>query len=482
MALPTVVIVGAGAAGVFTAYELNQQFPGKYTIRLLEAGPTIGGNVSSVSVTYGGQPYVIDAGAQFFSASAQPNYFKLIQKLGLDGPDKTPLYPAGIIVWEKTTSTRLLWIPSSLSGFGGYTEADWKQFLDFGLFVTAAQFLNLGGNWSTTVDDFLAPIPFMGGDDFRQNVVKNFLYQFVSLPYGKIGTASALYAVTYFLRSITVSLTGATFQINQSLSGLLGILVAALAASGVTAETNNPVTSVAPGSGGVTVVAKDGTITADHVVMACDPGSSATLLANGKTANPDLVTLLRSLGNEYLSLKVVMQKDGQCWMPGDPKYWEAVSTLVDTQQKSVAFSAWFGPLRPPYDGNKSIPVFKSWGSPDLDPAQCGPQFFSHTHDVLLPTVSFVKNRDSLPPYQGQNRLFFAGGWTTWFDSQEAALMSAMNVATKLGSPAAAAADQSRGVPGASAIAANVRSWVETVARQAPASQQQKFTDLGNRLA
>jgi predicted NAD/FAD-binding protein len=259
---PTVVIVGAGAAGVFSAYELNRQFPGRYAIRLLEAGPTIGGNVSSVSVTYGGQPYVIDAGAQFFSAKAQPNYVNLIQALGLT--DKTALYPAGIMVWEKTTSTRLLWIPSEASVFFDprrYTADDWKRFFEFVGFITAAGILNLDGNWSVTVDDFLARIPV--SDDFKQQAIKNFLYQFVSLPYADIGTASALYAVTYLLRRIAVSLTGAPFQISQSLIGLLGILEAALAASGVTAETNRPVTSVAPGSGGVTVVAKGETITGD---------------------------------------------------------------------------------------------------------------------------------------------------------------------------------------------------------------------------
>src|SRR5512132_172347 len=185
---PTVVIIGAGAAGVFTAYELNRQFPGKYTVRLLEAAPTIGGNVSSVSVTYGGQPYVIDAGAQFFSASAQPNYVNLIQALGLTAEVKP--YPAGVMVWEKTTSTRLLWIPSTVGVFfsGRYTGDDWKRFFEFLGFIIAASTLNLGGDWSVTVDKFLADIPLVS-DDFKQNAIKNFLYQFVSLPYAKIGTA-----------------------------------------------------------------------------------------------------------------------------------------------------------------------------------------------------------------------------------------------------------------------------------------------------
>src|SRR5215831_1697363 len=118
MALPIVAIVGAGAAGIFTAYQLSQQFPGKYDIRLFEAAPKIGGNVSSVYVTYGGQTYAIDAGAQFFYPKAQPNYVNLIQTLGLSG--ETPMYPAGITIWNGATDQRLLWVPATLGGFSRY--------------------------------------------------------------------------------------------------------------------------------------------------------------------------------------------------------------------------------------------------------------------------------------------------------------------------------------------------------------------------
>ena len=491
--LPTVVIVGAGAAGIFTAYQLNQQFPGKYDIRLFEAAPQIGGNVSSVYTPYGGQTYVIDAGAQFFSPKAQPNYVNLIQTLGLS--DVTPSYPAGITIWESATDRRLLWVPATIGGFSSYTLEDWARLVEFGAFFVASALLNAQDppDWSLTVDDWLNGLGLMT-EDFKQNVVKNFLYQFVSLPYASIGQASALYAITYFVRNVIGGpppAAGAaqsigdypTFQTSQSLIGLLGILEATLTASGVTAQTSSPVTSVAPGPTGVTVTVNGSeTIEAQYVVMACDPGTSATLLSSGGAANPALVTLLQGLGNQYLDLTVVMQQNGSCWMPGQTNYWEAVNTLVDTRKQTVAFSAWFGPLRPPYDGNQPIPVFKSWGAPNLDPASCSFQFFSHTHDVLLPYVSFVQNRDSLVSYQGQNGLFFAGGWTNWFDSQEAALMSAMNIAQWLkGGPAPSASQVSR-VPGASETSANVKSWLEMVGRQAPSSHQGKIGELVKRLA
>ncbi|HWW75570.1 MAG TPA: FAD-dependent oxidoreductase, partial [Pyrinomonadaceae bacterium] len=370
---PTVVIVGGGAAGIFTAYQINKQWPGQFDIRLFEASPEIGGNVSSLTVEYGGQSYAIDAGAQFFYGNAQPNYLNLIQELGLE--DQIELYPTGITIWEKSTNERLLWVPSTVAGFASYTADDWLRIIQFGEFLVAATLLNRVGqpDWSLSVDDWLASLPLIT-EDFKQNVIKNFLYQFVSLPYANIGEASAVYATTYFVRNVfggpatpqsasdstaasygnaAASASGIgdipTFQTNQSLVGLLGVLEKALSASGVSAQAGSPVTAVAPGSGGVAVTANGETINAQYVVMACDPGASATLLTKGGTADQNLITVLKGMGDLYLNLGIVMQKDGSCWMPGDQNYWEAVSTLVDTPQQAVSFNAWFGPLRPPYD-------------------------------------------------------------------------------------------------------------------------------------
>jgi predicted NAD/FAD-binding protein len=484
---PTVVIIGAGAAGIFTAYQINKQWPGQFNVHLFEASQEIGGNVSSLTVTYGGEPYTIDAGAQFFYAKAQPNYVNLIQELGLD--NQTPLYPAGFIIWEKSTNQRLLWIPALVSGFASYTLDDWARLIEFGGFLVAAALLNRLGqpDWALSVDDWLADVPL--SDDFKQNVIKNFLYQFVSLPYASIGEASAVYATTYFVRNVFgVASTAAldadipTFQTNQSLIGLLGILQQALTVSGVSAQTSSPVTAVAPGANGVEVTVNGKTINAQYVVMACDPCAAAKILTNGGTAQQDLIKLLQGLANQYLNLSVVMQKDGACWMPGDQKYWEAVSTIVDTPQQSVAFNAWFGPLRPTYNGTQLIPVFKSWASPNLNPDDCNSTFFSHSHNVLLPTTTFIQLRSQLDAYQGQNGLLFAGGWTNWFDSQEAALMSAINVTQRL-QPASEAQQVSQPLDAynSSMIPGQVKSWIEMVQQYAPEPYKGILAGLAKQL-
>jgi predicted NAD/FAD-binding protein len=487
---PTVVIVGAGAAGIFTAYQINKQFPGKFDVQLFEASNVIGGNVSSLSVQYGGQTYTIDAGAQFFYANAQPNYLKLIHELGLDKQVK--LFPTGITIWERSTNQRLFWIPSDVLGFFRYDKADVERMGEFIVFMVEATKLNAGQpDWTLSVDDWLAGVDV--SDAFKQNVIKNFFYQFVSLPYDKIGESSALYATTYFVRNFfggppVAKAAGdsptfiSTFQTNQSLIGLLGILEKALSASGVSAKTSSPVTAVAPGANGVAVTVGGNTINAKYVVLACDPGTAGELLTNGRTAQQDLIDLMEGMGKQYLRLSIVMQKDGACWMPGDQSYWEGVSTLVDTPKKSVAFNAWFGPLRPTYGKKQQIPVFKSWGAPDLQSAGCANAFFSHVHNVMLPTTTFMQLRSHLNDYQNRNGLMFAGGWTDWFDSQEAALMSAMKVAQMLqpsGEMRQASQPADAYDPGA--LAGQVKSWIEMVLQHIPEPYKPDLAEVVNQL-
>ena len=217
-------------------------------------------------------------------------------------------------------------------------------------------------------------------------------------------------------------------------------------------------------------------------ILACDPNTSAALLAAGGTASPELVKLLQQF--PYLELPAVLQQNGSCWMPGDQTYWEPVNTVVNTPDQTIAFNAWLGALRPSYGGDQLIPVFKSWGTPGLDPASCSSTFYSHTHNVLLPTTTFMERRSQLlRAYQGQNGLFFAGGWTTWFDSQEAALLSAMGIAGALSSSTAASATSRP--PAAfdcTALPARVKAWLEMVLSGRTERHKDKLVELIARLA
>ncbi len=198
-----VIIVGAGAAGIFTAYELNKKYPGQYDITIYEAKPTIGGHASVVNVNYDGKRYSLDTGPQFFSAKAQPDYMQLIDEVGLRNDIVN--YPSGVNIWDAATNKHLFWIPSTLSGLKKYTLNDWENITEFAVFILDAAKLNYQKmpNWTLSLGDWLNSLKLLS-TNFKNNIIKNFLYQF-ELPlsaYNNIDHGSAVFAVTYFLENV----------------------------------------------------------------------------------------------------------------------------------------------------------------------------------------------------------------------------------------------------------------------------------------
>jgi uncharacterized protein len=492
--MPRVAIVGAGAAGVFTAYSLREMYGDGYDIELFEASDRVGGNTFSTQVEYGGKVYNIDCGAQFFSRNPQPNYVQLLDELGLfeqDGSVEIIEAPAGFLVWDQVRNERRFWLPSRVVEFLQYDLADAERLVHFSEFTLAATKLDREStDWTLSVDDWFATLSIPS--DFKEQALKPFLYQFVSLPYGRIGEASALYAITYFVRNLwgdpgaphvdvnPPDLPGLpTFRTYQSLIGLDGILKRALDVANVKAQLSCKVASMTRVGDEYQLGLSDGRkVVVDHVVFACDPHKAADILETGaKPPGSNLAPLLPLVDSlralEYIPLEIEMQRDAATWMPPDPKTWEPVTQIVDGE--SIVFNAWFGPLRPRYDG-KQIPVFKSWGAPNL--ARSADTFLEHQHFIPLPTTTFMKHREEVAKYQGQLGIWLAGGWTRWFDSQEAALVSATCVADAMPGVPKSGTGRARMVPvDHDRIERNVRRWVARVNRKAEAKLGDDFRAL-----
>jgi predicted NAD/FAD-binding protein len=486
---PRIVVIGAGAAGVFTAYQLRALAGDANEIVLVERSGRVGGNAQSTNVQYGGRTYSVDCGAQFFYKNAQPSYVELLGDLGLlSGSPEIEARATGITLWDRSAGEPLLWLPSHLDGFLRYRARDWTRVVGFSAFLAYASLLDRESprNWTLTVDDWVSRLTLID-NQFKDEVLRTFLYQFVTMPRQRIGEASALYAITYFVRNLlgepgsegphpglTDPAGAETFQVYQSRIGLDGVLARALESAGVTPRLNESVTAVLKqANGSLAVETSSETIPADHVVFAIDPQSAAAILISGAYPAPDLIASLQAC--EYADLQISMQDGGSCWMPGEARYWEAVNTVVDGD--ALQFTTWFGPLRDPYDGNKRIPVFKSWGAPDLDPSLCAHTFFSHAHRILMPTTDFMRRRQEVLTHQGTDHVWFTGGWTNWFDSQEAALDSATRVAEQLtGVPAMAS--RRRAVPASPDRHRQwVDRWIARLAARAPADERITLTTL-----
>lgn len=255
-----------------------------------------------------------------------------------------------------------------------------------------------------------------------------------------------------------------TFEAYQSLVGLDEVHRRVLAAARVRAEVDTAVLAIRHVGPALEIDTPAGTLEADHVVLATDPHASSRMLAAGGTTAGDLVDGLRAL--EYGELPISVQHGVPAHMPEWRRDWQPFNTIVDGD--ATMFSIWFGPMRPPGPDGAPIPVFKSWGSPTLQPTAAKDEHLSLSHFVPLPTAAFMRIRASLlERWQGDRGVWFAGGWTRWFDSQEAALRSADAVAAGIAGQAAGVAGRVEAAPMPSDHRAPLVALLERCSTHAP---------------
>jgi uncharacterized protein len=436
------IIVGAGAGGIFSAYELTTRKP-DLSVILLEARDRIGGNVESVTVTVDTPPppqsptssyeVVVDAGAQFFSQNAQPNYCQLIETLGLNNPQTIVSASAGVTIWDRTTDKLVFKIPAQLTA--AYVLAHLDDFIDFGIFLyEACKLYKKGWEDETSVKDWVNGLLLIPSS-FRTNAILPFLYQFDTVDPDTLNSCSAWYTVSYLVDSVHPETPGANasgglFTVLNCIQGLQYILQQTLAATPVSPLLSTKAVSASWTGANWTVKSAAGNeYTAEALVFAIDGPDAAAVLTAGQY-NSEVILYLSQL--QFARLPITLQEYESNYMPGTTGDWEAVNILTSKTGSGALqylFTVWFGALRPEVQGSP-IPIFKSWGNPDFDPNAYSP-ILPGEHPVIVPTYKFLQARDEIADYQGLDGLWFAGAWTNWFDSQEAALNSAGAIADKM---------------------------------------------------
>src|SRR5439155_12490747 len=173
-------------------------------------------------------------------------------------------------------------MPSYVDGFARYASADWDRIVEFGIFLGYCAFLDGDPNadWELSVDDWFAGMTLLS-DEFKEKVIKPFLFQFVSLPLARIGEASAKYAITYLARNLNdpspsnlnlVAGAGSqpVFTTYQSTIGLDGILDRVMHKARTSAQLSTPVQAVMrKGNKLVVLTHTGGIIECNDVVLAC---------------------------------------------------------------------------------------------------------------------------------------------------------------------------------------------------------------------
>jgi uncharacterized protein len=421
-ALPRVGVVGAGMAGVALAWLLD----GEREVVLLEAGAGIGGNVQSVPLEIDGQPYRVDIGAQFFHPGPYPTYVALLQELGLypPAPGGARSFPASITVAAPGEATPRFVSPV-LPGRGWPLLAPWnlsgvQAFAT--VFRAAKRREEFDAPWELTLGDWL---PTLGlSTEQVEGIVLPWAASLFSGDIEQARTLSARAAMVFAAKALPEDPLAPLeyFVLEQGLIDALERMVSAF--STVSVLTNTPVESIERADTGFTVRADGGLELGVEQLVLATSGPPALALLEGVPGT--LALRLALQGMEFHDARLMLHTDA-AYPPGP----NAVRSFLNCEVNGAycESSMWLADVLPP-GPNGAPALWKSWTTfRDTFPsAVLHETSFVH----MLPTPATLQAQTRLARAQGTRDIWVAGGFTAPYDSQETALLSALDIAEGLG--------------------------------------------------
>ncbi len=425
--LPKVAVVGGGISGVLTAWLLD----GQYDVTLYESEDELGGNVDTVAVNVRGQSVLVDLGAQYVHPGLYPNYFKLLKLLGIENDD-----PAKSDLFQSTSSFTLFAkgeptprFVSPILDTRPWTLAEsWNGDGVNALMKinSAAKTLDVDANgWNLTLGDWCDQIGLTANQ--RDNILIPWQASLFSGRIDQSRQLSARSTMVFLSRTTGANPTDPVYY--RTLRHGLGQVIDKTIAqnSTVTVRLKAPVT-------GITAVGAQVGLTVggtsegpfDHVVLAA-PGHASYALLKDIPAYAAQAAALQKV--EWYDSHLAIHSDN-LYNPGgtaDQPYGSFLNCQIEGNVCQATMDLSIS-VAPAPDG-QPIGLYKSW----IDQRSQKPQQIVHEIKFkhFLPSVQSMAATDALAKVQGQGGLWFAGGWSQHFDTQETGLISALQVAKGL---------------------------------------------------
>jgi uncharacterized protein len=427
--LRKVAVIGGGMAGVACAWLLDDACE----VVLIEAAPALGGNVRSVDVLVDGQSYRVDAGAQYFHPGPYPTYVQLLETLGLYPPATggSHAFPASITVADPAEG-RPRFVSPVLPGRAWPLLAAWNR---PGLeafnrsFSAALRREERDASWQLTLGDWL---PTLGLDAAQwEGAVLPWAASIFSGDIEQARGLSARAAMVFAAKALPPKATDPIlyYVVEQGMIEVLERMVAQFTT--VQMLVGAPVTGVARVAGGGFVVQLSAgpVLQVDEVVFAASGPPTLGLLGGISGTAAQRAALQ---GIEFFDARLMLHTD-PAYAPASPNHWSFLNCRIEGDFCEA--SMWLAKVLTPAPGASPPGVWKSWVTHRASlPAQV---VHESQYRHLLPTPATIRSQSALRAMQGQGGVWFAGGYTLPYDSQETALLSAMSVADGIAAGSAA---------------------------------------------
>ena len=416
--LPRVAVIGGGMAGVACAWLLD----GVCDVRLFEARGSLGGNVRTVPLSLGGQMRAVDLGAQYFHPGPYPTYVQLLVQLGLwpVATGEARAFTASITL-DAPNESLPRFVSPVLPGRTWPLLADWNRpaVQAFKTTFDAAQRREQAdASWLLPMADWLATLPITPAQ--ADTLILPWAAALNSGDVTQTGGLSARALMVFAAGALPPSSLDPIvyYVLERGMIEPLNRMVAQLTTAQV--ATAMPVDAVAPAAGGGYMVQPhQGPAQQFDAVVFAASGPPTLALLQGLPGTTVARNALQGIG--FYPARLALHSD-PAFAPAERRWWSFLNCRAEGTHCEA--SMWLDPVLGVDDG-----LWKSWITHRAPPQQ---ELTSADFLHVVPSPAGIVSQRVLATQQGRNGLWFAGGYTLPFDSQETALLSAITVAEGLG--------------------------------------------------
>lgn len=406
-----IAVVGAGIAGLASAYLLSRQ----NHVTLFESGSYLGGHTNTVDVTLDGHTHPVDTGFLVFNDRTYPNLIALLAELGVKAHPSEMTFSVsldeGRLEWAGTSlntvfaQRRNLFSPSfigmlrDIMRFNGSAQRNLDVAASTG--VSMGELLTAGGYGGAFQQHYLLPMAAAIWSSATADILS-----FPAATFLRFCLNHALLQVTRRPQWKTV-VGGGREYVRQIVSKLDDVRI------------GTPVRGVRRGVDGVDVLTDTGSQRFDALVMATHAPDTLRLLDDANDAERSVLRSVR-----YQPNVAVLHTDTNL-LPRRRRIWSAWNYLGGRGlggATPVCVSYLVNQLQPlPF----ATPLVVTL-NPVAEPAP-GTELRRFVYDHPLFDLAAIDAQRRLPTLQGQRRTWFAGAWTG-YGFHEDGLKSALRIA------------------------------------------------------
>lgn len=412
-----IAIIGGGASGLVSAWLLEE----KHNITLYEASDRLGGHANSIEIktSENSQPVIVEAGAEFFNKPFYPHFFNLLNHFHVAVTPftlVTTIYRTDMddpIILPSYHDNQTEWVSMSASNIA--RSLQFKIVVDNGLSFLKKK------DTTITLQTFINSLSFVS-NDFKKNI----FYPLTAASWGidplEAGDLSAYNALNYVSNNYTIP--GYTwYEVKNGLNTYVEAVAHSLQSTHI--KLNAKVTKIRKEDNQYIITAADGSEEIyDQLIFATDAATASQILATADETK-NLSQILSRI--TYYDTKIAIHGDAR-FMPKDKSLWRVVNIRYNGRHSAITFyKKW----------KSNTPIFKSWLTYDVrSPQDQGSPLPSPLYALVnykhpKTDTTYFEVQRKIESKQGQRKIWFAGMWTSGFDSHESAINSAMNLAYHL---------------------------------------------------